>query len=156
MLAFKGLLYPDDWKAKWIEPKQEPVALDLRTDRPGDNSDEADMESGNVEPKQRKEIDEAKMSPCQMVRKAFQVSEKVRCARVYATAHGAYRLVLNGKRGGDYELASEVAPYHNYLRSCWTERARAITPRCLLIMAFVIFTFPATRARSGQRARRRG
>jgi alpha-L-rhamnosidase len=50
------------------------------------------------------------------LRKEFFVSKPIKKARAYATAHGCYRLKLNGKRVGNIELAPEATPYHQYLQ----------------------------------------
>lgn len=99
-----GLFFKKDWQARWIEPKQNPVFRDIR---PAMSYDEPD---------QSMEIDEAKLSPCQMIRREFCVTKEVKAARVYATAHGIYRLMINGIRAGDYELAPEATAYNTYLQ----------------------------------------
>lgn len=98
-----GLLMGKDWKAKWIEPKQQPTVRDDYTGYWG-------------EPKQSKTVDEDKLRPCPMLRKEFHVKGNVVCARAYATAHGIYRLLLNGKRVGNYEFAPEMTCYEQYLQ----------------------------------------
>lgn len=98
-----GLLYETDWKAKWVEPKQHPVYKDSHTPGPD-------------EPKQSKLLEEEKLFSCPMLRKEFSVKNPIRRARIYATAHGIYRLILNEKRVGDYELAPESTAYNKYLQ----------------------------------------
>lgn len=99
-----GLLKEEDWKARWIEPEQIKVIRDIRPPQTG------------IEPKQDMQVREERMNPSQMLRKEFTVRGKVLRARAYATAHGIYRLMFNGKRAGEYELAPEVTPYHTMLQ----------------------------------------
>ncbi|MEL7588992.1 MAG: glycoside hydrolase family 78 protein [Prolixibacteraceae bacterium] len=47
------------------------------------------------------EIKESYLRPCPFFRKEFDLSKKVRSARVYVTAQGLYQLFLNGKRVSD-------------------------------------------------------
>lgn len=98
-----GLLVEKDWKVKWIEPKQQPTVRDDYTGYWG-------------EPKQSKDIEEEKLRPCPMLRREFRVKGNVARARAYATAHGIYRLLLNGKRVGNYEFAPEMTCYEQYLQ----------------------------------------
>lgn len=98
-----GLVKESDWSARWIEPNQLPVIRD-------------DYTAQMNEPKQSKSIDENKLLPCPVLRKRFQIKGKVRQARAYATAHGIYRLLLNGKRVGKYEFAPEMTCYEEYLQ----------------------------------------
>lgn len=53
---------------------------------------------------------------CPMLRKAFEVKEKVKTARVYATALGLYELHLNGSRIGDCLFTPGWTSYHNRLQ----------------------------------------
>lgn len=98
-----GILHYGEWKAKWIEPHQKPVYYDKHT-------------SSWDEPKQNHAIDEKKLYPCPILRKTIKVEKEICRARIYATAHGLYRLMINGKRIGDYELAPEATSYQKYLQ----------------------------------------
>ena len=124
-----GLLHVSDWKAKWIEPEQTPVYREewdiakempfLRTFENGTrrwlHEPELDnyVENGSV---QSQEIQENILYPCPMLRKRMNINGKVSRARLYATAHGIYRMEINGKRVGDYEFAPEVTSYADYLQ----------------------------------------
>ena len=124
-----GLLHQSDWKAKWIEPEQTPVFREewdiakempfLRTFENGTrrwlHEPELDnyVENGSV---QSQEIQEDVLYPCPMLRKRMNITGKVMRARLYATAHGIYRMEINGKRVGDYEFAPEVTSYADYLQ----------------------------------------
>lgn len=98
-----GLLDPNDWQAKWIEPEQEPVVLEAPMNF-------YDRTKGLVE------TDYGKLHPCPMLRKRFTAGDGIKRARIYATAHGIYELELNGKRVGNQELAPEMTSYDRYLQ----------------------------------------
>ncbi|HEY5585078.1 MAG TPA: family 78 glycoside hydrolase catalytic domain [Ruminiclostridium sp.] len=49
----------------------------------------------------KEDLDIAKAGPCPMLRKAFEVSRKVKAAKIYATSLGLYELYINGSRIGD-------------------------------------------------------
>ena len=53
--------------------------------------------------------------PSPMLRKSFVVNKAVKRAMVYATAHGAYELYLNGKRVGDHILAPGWTDYRKHV-----------------------------------------
>lgn len=107
-----GLLYANDWVAKWVEPTQKPTMKDgLGIRFPGDPG------AGGVDHGESKlPIDERMFNPCQMLRKEFDVGKKVKRARLYATAHGIYSLELNGQRVGDMQLAPEITSYRKILQ----------------------------------------
>lgn len=96
-----GMLHAEDWTARWIEPEQIPVDHDYM-----DNL----MERNNSD------IREETLYPCPEIRKSFMINKTVKQARIYATAHGVYRLFLNGKRVGTYELSPEPTCYEKYLQ----------------------------------------
>lgn len=124
-----GLLHVSDWKAKWIEPEQTPVYREewdiakempfLRTFENGtrrwlhEPGIDTYVENGSV---QSQEIQEDILYPCPMLRKRMNINGKVSRARLYVTAHGIYRMEINGKRVGDYEFAPEVTSYADYLQ----------------------------------------
>lgn len=94
-----GIVNSADWRAIWIEPDQRTVQKE----------EEYIM-------RQEQQIREDKLTPCPLLRKEFLVRKQIQKARIYATAHGLYRLELNGGRVGDYELAPEVTSYGSYLQ----------------------------------------
>lgn len=107
-----GLLYESDWSAKWVEPLQKPTMEDGVLKRYlGDYSATGlDNNESNMP------IDERLFSPCQMLRKEFDIIKTVKRARLYATAHGIYSLELNGKRVGDTQLMPEITTYEKILQ----------------------------------------
>lgn len=112
-----GLLYQKDWQAKWVEPKQHPVVLDHpgEQETPEGNFEDSDEHMKSLMAGQR--ADESMLFPCPMLRREFEVrAGGIKKARVYATAHGLYRLELNGKRVGNYEFMPECTPYREYLQ----------------------------------------
>lgn len=98
-----GLLGPEDWSAKWIEPEQTTVA----EEPPLDFYDRT---------KKLPPTDYGRLLPCPLLRRRFEAKGAVRRARIYATAHGIYELELNGRRVGDQELAPEMTSYDRYLQ----------------------------------------
>ena len=99
-----GLMYPEDWKAKWIEPVQREVQKEPAFDM------ESQLES------HYEESDLDRLNPCLLCRKAFTVTKQLKRARIYATAHGIYELQLNGKRVGNLELTPGFTTYSKYLQ----------------------------------------
>jgi len=101
-----ALLDRMDWKARWIEPDQEPAIaedpIDMMDMFRGKYNDTPD----NVE----------RLKPPQYLRKCFELSSEFQQARAYVTAHGIYRLEINGRRVGDREFAPEYTSYHDYLQ----------------------------------------
>jgi alpha-L-rhamnosidase len=59
--------------------------------------------------------DAPKDIPSPLLRKSFVVNKAVKRALVYATAHGAYELYLNGKRVGDHILAPGWTDYRKHV-----------------------------------------
>jgi alpha-L-rhamnosidase len=55
------------------------------------------------------------MIPCSMLHKQFIAKDGIKRVRVYATAHGVYRLFINGQRVDDCELAPEFSVYPKVL-----------------------------------------
>lgn len=124
-----GLLNISDWQAQWIEPKQTPVYLDLKdtqTELPWLRTFDGGkrrwvyepdidnyIENGAVMPL---EIDENILYPSPLLRKTFTAKGRPIRARAYATAHGLYRMELNGERVGDYEFAPELTVFDKYLQ----------------------------------------
>ncbi|MEF2279631.1 family 78 glycoside hydrolase catalytic domain [Deinococcus sp. YIM 134068] len=103
-----GLLNPDDWQARWVEPRQEPV-----TPEPPINFFAA-MGMGPRTPEETRTLP-GKLHPCPRLRRTFEIPGPVRKARLYATAHGLYTLDLNGERVGDRELTPENTSYPQFL-----------------------------------------
>ncbi len=98
-----GLLDPEDWSAKWIEPEQTTVP----EEPPLDFYDRT---------KKLPPTDYGRLLPCPLLRKRFEAKGKARRARIYATAHGIYELELNGRKVGDQELAPEMTSYDRCLQ----------------------------------------
>lgn len=115
-----GLLNKEDWVANWIEPLQRPAFRDgfftravmEKKQSPEELSDMLIMYlDENAKP-----VDERAFNPCPVVRKEFALIKKVRRACAYVTAHGIYRVEINGKRVGDLEFMPEATPYDKYLQ----------------------------------------
>jgi alpha-L-rhamnosidase len=80
-----GLLEPDDWSARWIEPQEE---------RP---------------------LPPSGSRPAQLLRHRFPLDASPGVARLHATAHGIYEAFLNGQRVGDHELSPGLTSYPHIL-----------------------------------------
>ncbi|WP_345802857.1 family 78 glycoside hydrolase catalytic domain [Microbacterium sp. AZCO] len=97
------LLSPDDWRARWVEPRQVAVRKDgaadfrelfsLRIDTPP----------------------EARLLPTPYLRQRFRLDERPVRARLYATAHGIYEAQINGTPVSDELFAPGVESYDIHL-----------------------------------------
>ncbi|WP_322203939.1 family 78 glycoside hydrolase catalytic domain [Acutalibacter intestini] len=95
--------------SSWVEPVQEPTPSSMVTNREG-------AEAGDITPRNAdgsRTFEEFR--PAQYVRVPFTIGKAVKRARVYATAHGLYRLTVNGQRPDHRELAPENTAYHKLL-----------------------------------------
>jgi len=81
-----GLLRPDDWKAKWIQPAAA-------------NTGNTAGDTGNP-----------------LLRTRFTLSRSIASATVYITAHGLYEARLNGQRIGDAYLTPGWTSYNKRLQ----------------------------------------
>lgn len=106
-----GILHREDWHAKWIEPEQKPAqnCLDISMEEMFEQAS-----NGGVK------FDYTRINPCKFLRKEFTIEKSVKRARVYATAHGLYRLEINGHCLNPDELApgnstyEKMLPYQTY------------------------------------------
>jgi len=101
---FETGLLGSEWEASWIEPEQgsavreKEVAFDeLFTAR--------DDHFGGQD----------RLRPCRELRKTFTCEGRPRRARLYATAHGVYEVMVNGRRAGRNQLAPEISTYPDRL-----------------------------------------
>ena len=95
--------------SSWVEPVQEPTPSSMATNREGAEAE--DVAARNADGSRTFE----EFRPAQYVRVPFTIGKAVKRARVYATAHGLYRLTVNGQRPDDRELAPENTAYHKLL-----------------------------------------
>ena len=58
----------------------------------------------------------AEETACPVFGKTFAIEKKVKKARLYATAHGVYEVILNGQTVDDYRMAPGWTSYHNRLQ----------------------------------------
>lgn len=100
-----ALLSHSDWQAKWIVPEQAPTTMEPEM--------KFFQKLAPVPPDFVR--DYSKLNPCQYLRKSFRIDGIIKQARVYATAHGVYRLSVNDSRIGDQELAPGATAYDKYL-----------------------------------------
>jgi len=99
-----GILDPSLWKACWIEADIPPCPED-------DCLEGWKIMSGQVPERERPE---ETMNPAQYFRRELHISKPVRCAKLFASAYGIYRLYLNKDTYG-LPLAPGYTVYPDYL-----------------------------------------
>lgn len=101
-----GILNATDWRAKWIEPKQKPAwnCLDISMEEMFEQA-----ANGGVK------FDYSKINPCKFLRKDFVLDKPVKRAKIFITAHGIYRLEINGICINPDELAPGNSTYERLL-----------------------------------------
>ena len=93
------------WQAKWAEPEQEPTP---REQMSPNFADWVAVHEG--------ERSYEGFQPAQYLRQAFAVKTGLRRALATATAHGTYRLYVNGERPDAREFAPETTSYETFLQ----------------------------------------
>ena len=98
------------FSGSWAEPEQEPTPSSMESERAGAEAEDIAIrdENGN------RTFEEFR--PAQYVRIPFRAEEGVKRARVYATAHGLYKLSVNGTLADDREFAPEITAYDKLLQ----------------------------------------
>lgn len=96
------------WHTCWVEPEQIPT--DPYKKR------KLTHETACINPWKGQLRDFAEFMPVQYIRIPCRADKPIKRARIYATAHGVYRLEVNGIRPDDRELAPEVTAYKKYLQ----------------------------------------
>lgn len=94
--------------SNWIEPEQEPTPCSM-------DGKEWFANSTTVNPFAGKKRDYQEFRPAQYIRIPVQIKKKIKKARIYATAHGVYRLMVNGTQPDNREFAPEFTAYHKQL-----------------------------------------
>ena len=109
--AFETGFMGTEWETFWYEPEQEPTepSADYSADT-GTDVTVAVSESGN------EDRDFHEFRPSQFIRIPVHAEKEVKRARVYMTAHGIYRLYVNGVRPDDREFAPEITAYNGFLQ----------------------------------------
>jgi alpha-L-rhamnosidase len=98
-----GLLQVSDWVAKWIEP-------DLHDDVP---PTPAVLPNGV---KMTPPDDPSLFHPAPMLRREFRLNGTVKSARLYVSAHGLYKMDINGIEAGDSLFTPGWTSYHKRLQ----------------------------------------
>lgn len=93
--------------SSWIEPEQIPTSSTL---------EDMDVTAVSSNPYAKMKRDFSEFRPAQYIRIPFRAAKPVKRARIYATAHGIYRLEVNGVRPDDREFAPEITSYHKILQ----------------------------------------
>ncbi len=92
----------------WVEPVQQPTPSTMDGARSGDT-----IAAVPVDADGNRTFEEFR--PARFIRVPFEAGRPVRRARVYATAHGIYRLTVNGRCPDDRWLAPENTAYNKLL-----------------------------------------
>jgi alpha-L-rhamnosidase len=103
-LQFETGLMGQPWQARWIEPVQENAIFEKALPLHQLFVPSPEFWGG-----------EARLRPCQNVRKTFTCQRGVKRARAYVSAHGVYQLSLNGQVVGQQRLAPETSVYAKIL-----------------------------------------
>lgn len=95
--------------ASWVEPEQTATPnswlnKDMNTENVSENTFAG------------KERDFLEFQKAQYIRIPFNIKKSIEKVRVYSTAHGIYRLEVNGKRADEREFAPENTSYHKILQ----------------------------------------
>lgn len=98
----------EKWVASWIEPDQIPTA---------DSSEGKEMNRQTLfnNPYKNGERDFTEFQPVKYIRIPFSICKDIKQARVYVTAHGFYRLYVNGQRADESEFCPDLTTYHKVL-----------------------------------------
>lgn len=96
------------WNSGWVEPEQKPTE---------DSSKGKTMNRQTLfnNPYKDGNRDFSEFQPVQYIRIPFESTKKPVTARIYATAHGLYRLSLNGSRVADCEMTPDLMAYDKIL-----------------------------------------
>lgn len=97
------------FRSGWVEPKQ---------DATPDSMEGKKLDTSTIVVNTFADIkrDFSEFRPAQYVRIPFQIKNGMKKARVYMTAHGLYRLSVNGKRPDEREFAPENTSYKKLLQ----------------------------------------
>ena len=98
------------FESSWVEPVQDPTPSSMDGDREGDTL-AADSIPRDIDGNRTYE----EFRPAQYIRIPFQLKKEVSRVRVYATAHGLYRLEVNGVRPELREFSPENTAYNKLL-----------------------------------------
>ena len=105
------------WRAKWAEPVQEPTPREKASPN---FADWVAMETG---PR-----DMSAFRPAQYLRQPFAVRTGLKRALAFCTAHGVYRLYVNGERPDAREFAPEPTSYETFLQYQTYDVTRLLAP----------------------------
>ena len=105
------------WQAHWVEPEQEP------TPRETPSPNFADWTAVQDGPS-----DTSDFRPAQYLRQTFAVKTGLKRALAFATAHGVYRLYINGERPDAREFAPEATSYETFLQYQTYDVTDLVTP----------------------------
>ncbi len=93
-----------DWLAEWIEPEQEPAVKENEIPFYELFIPKPEFFGGHT-----------RLRPCLEIQKNFFLKSDIETARLYATAHGIYRVRLNGSGLENNLFSPETSPYNDRL-----------------------------------------
>ncbi len=102
--AFETGFMGTPWAAEWIEPLQDPAIREKEVQMHYLFTPHDDDFGG-----------QDRLRPCRELKKTLTCAGRTRKARLYATAHGVYELLVNGQPAGKNLLAPETSAYHDRL-----------------------------------------
>ena len=105
--SFESGLMDEAWISSWLEPVQEPTEPSIDF--------EHENLSSEITSVCNPDRDYHEFRPVQYIRIPVSVEKKLKKARIYMTAHGVYRLEINGKRYDDREFAPGNSSYDSIL-----------------------------------------
>ena len=94
------------FKSSWAEPVQDPTPSTMNQPHEGDAVINTCIDGKR---------DFHEFRPAQYIRISFDINKPVKKARIYATAHGLYKLSINGMQPDDRMFAPENTAYHSIL-----------------------------------------
>ncbi len=92
------------WDARWIEPQQEPAIREKEVEFFELFTPHEEDFGGHV-----------RLQPCRELKRSLRCEGRPKKARLYATAHGVYELLVNGQKAGPNLLAPETSTYRSRL-----------------------------------------
>ncbi len=121
--SFETGLLGEPFRSSWVEPVQEPTPSSMDADRAGDSAGEASIPRDAEGNRTYEEF-----RPAQYIRIPFTLKKNISRGRVYATAHGLYRIEVNGVRPEIREFAPENTAYKSLMLYQTYDITELLTP----------------------------
>lgn len=118
--SFETGLLGTPFQSSWVEPIQDPTPASMTSDR-----DSASLAAADPYIDGKRDFHEFR--PAQYIRIPCTLKRGIKKARIYATAHGLYRLEINGVRPDNREFAPENTSYNKILQYQTYDVTRLLT-----------------------------